>query len=308
MFEGGWSAKAYLKFLGRRIARVYPLYFVATICGFVLVALGYLEAPHSPIGVAFVLNLLMVQSWGFTESLDGPAWSISAEWAAYLLFPAMLVPCLFRRPSWAWISAAVCIAVIAILCVLPQSLAHRPTPASIIDLHVSQFALPVVRCLPEFALGLLAFRLSSTPFGLALAARRWNATALCVAIIILMAIPRTDFAIVLLFPLLVMSLTSQQNVPGRILSSPSFEFVGRLSYSIYLTHDLMGGLLSRVHVLVEGFGLRHGQTYAAAVGILLTFPCSYLAYRLIEVPGRRWLRAVFERTRPSSIAVEPSAP
>ena len=173
---------------------------------------------------------------------------------------------------------------------------------------MSRFALPVVRCLPEFSLGLLAFRLSATRSRLVLAQSQWVATALCLVIILLLAIPKTDFVVVLLFPILVISLTSDRNLPGRILSSPHVEFIGQLSYSIYLTHDLMGGLLSRVHGLAEQLGLHHGQTYAAAVGILLTFPVSYLAYNFIEVPARRRLRVIFERTRPSVIVVEPSAP
>ncbi len=94
---------------------------------------------------------------GATESLDVPAWSISAEWAAYLLFPVMLVPCLFRRPSWAWTSAAACVAAMAALCMLPQSWGHRLTQAALIDLSASRSAVPVLRCLSEFSLGLLAF-------------------------------------------------------------------------------------------------------------------------------------------------------
>ncbi len=123
-----------------------------------------------------------------------------------------------------------------------------------------------------------------------------------------MTIPKSDFVVVLLFPMLVISLTSDQHLPGRILSSAPAEWIGQLSYSIYLTHDLMGRLLGRVHELAEAHGLRHGQTYAAAVGILLTFSLSCLTYSMIEVPSRRWLRTLFEGSRPSSVVVEPSAP
>jgi peptidoglycan/LPS O-acetylase OafA/YrhL len=209
---------------------------------------------------------------------------------------------------WAWTVAAGCVAVIAVLCALPQSWGDKLTQDTLMDIHASRFALPVVRCLPEFALGLLAYRLSTTRAGASLVRRRWIAIVISLAVILLLPIPRTDFVVVLLFPALVMCLTSDQSLPGRILSSPPAELLGRLSYSIYLIHNLMGGLLNRIHLLAEEHGLRHEQSYAVVVGILLTFLCSYVAYIGIEVPCRRWLRDLFEKRQPSSAAVEPIAP
>ena len=41
----------------------------------------------------FAHQLILTHAWGFGEaaSWNGPAWSISAEWAAYLTFPFLLV-------------------------------------------------------------------------------------------------------------------------------------------------------------------------------------------------------------------------
>jgi peptidoglycan/LPS O-acetylase OafA/YrhL len=75
MFARGWSMAAYVRFLGRRAARIYPLYFVATLAAFVFILAGALEAPRlAPLGTALTLNLLLIQAWGFVGSLDGPAW------------------------------------------------------------------------------------------------------------------------------------------------------------------------------------------------------------------------------------------
>ena len=309
MFRSGCSMPVYLRFLGRRIARVYPLYAVATVAVCVLVALGGLDLPHvADIPAVVGLNLLMVQSWGLAVSLDGPAWSISAEWAAYLLFPVILTPCLFRRAWSAWAVGVACVAALAVLCALPPGLNHKPFPEMLLDLHESAFGLPVLRCLPEFALGVLAFRLSATPPGLALARSSWMAAAVCGAILALLMLPRTDFAVVLLFPLLVLCLMSDRHAPGRLLASRPFMMLGELSYSIYLTHDLMGGLLGRVHEAIGAMGWPHAQSYAAGVGIVLTLLCAYLSYTLIELPGRRWLRQVFEGGVRSRGEAEASAP
>ena len=45
MFQAGSSFALFRIFLGRRIARVYPLYFVCTFCGALLVVLGLVRWP-----------------------------------------------------------------------------------------------------------------------------------------------------------------------------------------------------------------------------------------------------------------------
>jgi peptidoglycan/LPS O-acetylase OafA/YrhL len=52
-----------------------------------------------------------------------------------------------------------------------------------------------------------------------------------------------------------------------------------------------------IYLRVHAAGLAHAQTYAALVCIGLTVPIAMAAYVAIEVPGRRWLRALFEAKR-----------
>lgn len=90
--EGGRFG--YGGFLKNRIARVYPMHLAA------LAAMLVLYAGASALGAgvgspdAFKLadlpaHLTMTHAWGATEAVgwNFPSWSISAEWAAYLLFP-----------------------------------------------------------------------------------------------------------------------------------------------------------------------------------------------------------------------------
>lgn len=303
MFAKSWTRTAYREFLGRRIARVYPLYCAATLAAFLLILAGLLDAQGAlPLGALLALNLLMVQAWGLVTSLDGPSWSISAEWAAYLLFPVLLVPALFRRPAWAWISAIVCAAIIIGLTMLPAAFVRNPTPEALLDLHVSWLGFPVWRCLPEFTLGLLAFRLSGTASGRYLAQSRWITPVLCLAILLLMTLPGTDAIVVLGFPLLLIGLAGD-HLPARLLASPLAELAGKLSYSIYLVHGLLTGVLVHLHQSAQAAGLAHAQSYAAAAGILLTLVLAWFAYRWIEMPGRQWLRVLFASAKPV-----PSAP
>lgn len=295
MFHVGWSSTSMLTFLSRRIARVYPLYLVATTCALLLIMAGWLENPASAsLKITFVTNLAMVQAWGFGPSLDGPGWSISAEWAAYLLFPLLLSVAFFRKPLWGWLSAVASVAVLVFLCLLPAAAVHNLRPLAILDLHSSHNGISVLRCLPEFTLGILAARIASSRMADWLGSNRWVGLVLCLGILAMMAVPRADLAVVLLFPALIVSLSADDNLPSFLLGSRPIHYLGVLSYSLYLVHDLLGGLMGWTHRYAHAHGFAHAQTYAALLGIALTFPIAACAYRMIELPGRRFLRSLLE--------------
>jgi peptidoglycan/LPS O-acetylase OafA/YrhL len=309
MFEARWSALGYLTFLGRRIARVYPLYLVTTVCALALAVSGVIDLPRlTSLKTTFILNLFMIQSWGLAESLNPPAWSISSEWAAYLLFPPLVVACLFRRPALAWTFGVVCVVALGVLSQVPVSWGHQFRPNSPLDLSDPRFAFPVLRCLSEFCLGIIAFRMMNSSLGPVIAGKRWVTYAICTSWIVLMAVPGADLAVVLLLPFLVISITSERHWAGKLLASRPFEFAGQLSYSIYLIHALMRGIIGRLHERIEGLGFQHAQTYAACCAAAITFFLSYLAYYAVEIPGRRWFRRVFEGGQRPAVVPEPSAP
>jgi peptidoglycan/LPS O-acetylase OafA/YrhL len=81
---------AIVPFIIRRFARIFPLHLaiMAAMIGFALL----LTLSGRALGTQYPLaelpaHLVLVQNWGFTDALswNDPAWSISAEWAAYLL-------------------------------------------------------------------------------------------------------------------------------------------------------------------------------------------------------------------------------
>src|SRR6201999_2610776 len=102
---GSWSTRATLDFLWLRLARVWPVYLV-TLHLAALWVIFTLHVGHVPsqeiyrfTAMSYVRQVLMAQLWFqpfFDDSSwDGPAWSISAEWLAYLLF-GLLVLIIFR--------------------------------------------------------------------------------------------------------------------------------------------------------------------------------------------------------------------
>ncbi len=102
-----WSWRATLRFLWLRLARVWPVYLVtmhlAALWIIFTLHVGHIPPePWSSTGSTpsdYVRQVLMVQLWFVPffdgSSWDGPAWSISAEWLAYLMF-GVLVLVIFR--------------------------------------------------------------------------------------------------------------------------------------------------------------------------------------------------------------------
>ena len=100
-----WSTRATLHFLWLRLARVWPVYLVtlhlAALWIIFTLHVGHMPSPDvgKLTAISYVRQLLLVQLWfqPFFDgtSWDGPAWSISAEWLAYLLF-GVLVLVIFR--------------------------------------------------------------------------------------------------------------------------------------------------------------------------------------------------------------------
>lgn len=89
--DGGVDRRAYVRFLLLRLARVYPLHLIALVlaASIRIVVPNYLENTAG----TFLLHLLLMASWGFAKGLswNGPAWSLSSEWLAYLALPPMIL-------------------------------------------------------------------------------------------------------------------------------------------------------------------------------------------------------------------------
>jgi peptidoglycan/LPS O-acetylase OafA/YrhL len=269
----------------RRVGRLWPLH-VVTLSATVLMAIAGSLLGLSIQGFvyeAIPANLAMVHSWGFLDRLtwNGPSWSISTEMFAYILFALL---------GWRLRGVLLDIACALVLAASLLVLAHSPSGFG------STYDFGIARCLVGFMAGVLAARL-------------WELTHVrpsgeTVAVVVTFAavafLPdELSGLVVPLFAWTVLVFASDAGVISRILKTAVPQLLGRVSYSIYMTHYIVGLTIITGLTLLTGLTQEVDGTEAvvAAWWVADAFSLGYLAavvaiscltYAWIERPGRHW--------------------
>lgn len=301
MFAEGFRVLAFADFLGRRIGRIYPAYI--TVTAFVaLYSMSVTPWHGTEAGVRLITNALLIQSRGLGGSIVGPSWSVSTELAAYFLFPLLIRAALQRRQGWAWAVTIAAAATLLLVATRSSATLHQAGESAVrhgpLDVYGTGTAFLVLRCLGGFTLGLVACRLSRHPGVKNLAGRAFAGDIAMALVLVLMLVPNSDVALVLLFVPLILTLAEGRSLSAAFLSSPVVYWFGLISYSFYLIHqpmdlysrDLMVGFLARINV-------PHAYNAGAIAMMLPILILSAVCYYGVEKPGRAWSRRLFRATQ-----------
>ena len=264
-------------FLLKRVLRVWPLHGVmlAALVG-VVMAQGVLG---HPVGAEFPnrdlpFHLLLLQDWGPVPPMtwNVPAWSISAELVAYLLFPMLVLTIDWRRCP----TPVVLLGVAAPLALLGWAMRGEAT----LGQDIAGFG--VLRCTTEFAAGTavgalwLRWRdhvsawwpmLGAAVGGLALA----------------MGVPEVA-AMPMTFAALLVALALGAGTPGHVLEGRTVHWLGTISYATYLSHYV----LWHAFKLVAVRDLADVPPLSIGVFLALLLAVSAFLYAYVEVPAQRW--------------------
>ena len=225
-------------------------------------------------------NLLLLQAWGLLkhDSFNVPSWSISAEWLAYLVFPALALAAR-RLPGPASV-VLLCLGVFA-LALCRRQAGLRPWTAATFDLGA-------FRALPTFFSGvLIAVAVArARPLRLGFLAT-WpavHATFALAVVSLQLGLP-DEVAIVLLAGVVAAAaLAERSDRPTRLTSAP-LQRLGAASYSIYMIH-----VLASIPVLFALRATSSMHSPIAAAAALATFSAvlwiADVSYRRFEVPWR----------------------
>jgi peptidoglycan/LPS O-acetylase OafA/YrhL len=293
------SPREIFAFYLRRLAKIYPLHLFTLglyvlLVGAVILAHRDLPGPRFSLE-NFILNIFLVQDWTGRSDLtwNVPSWSISAEFAAYLLFPIVvmavrstagrLFPCL--------------LAIALLLCLLNYFFA----PIGF-DLGKSIGTYGVPRCIAQFTIGALLARIY-------LARTVMHRLApLCLfaiaALSLIIGLTTMESVMVpLAWTALVLAIALADKNLG-FLNHPWLIFVGDISYSTYMIHYFIRDVFKFLLVHPD----QPTPIYYVLAAFGAVFAASVPLYLFVERPAHRHLvKIISARISPKRRVLTPKS-
>ena len=279
---------AYLHFLGVRLARVYPLhifmlllFLMNPIAILIASSRGHDYSRYEP--WYYLMSVFLIQNWGFSDELawNVPAWSISAEWMAYLLFPIF---------AWLARRCARNILTIIIGVLLPLILLGIGLALMGEDLGGSIPQNGLLRCVTEFASGVFVHRLWTLTEKYRMIVFVGSVVLASMVFAYLYLGVSDSWALPFTWAFAVLLLATEPRMARWILANRVMETIGLWSYSTYLAHYF-------VRDWVKFLLIRDGAQSCIPIIFYIggTVFASVLLYRLIEIPGRNRFRYIVDR-------------
>lgn len=317
------------RFLVERLGRIYPIHFVmlmvfiATEIAFatVLGSLGQpgrvpfegdkaVEAIFTHLTLSHAWNVHDIPTWNF------PTWSLSTEWAAYIVFAIALL--VLRRRFTTAAVVGIGVSVVVLLTIAPNGMQ-------------SYHDYGVFRSILGFSAGALAYRAFDALHRRQAFCRisRPVFTALEIAGLaglfgLQVAFGATDFAVALplVFTLPMIVFAYGRGHVSALMCSRPLVYLGMISLSIYVVHVWIIMRAGNVAALAERLtgidlvtyvadgGARHlelalpplASNLLALAILAIVVLVSHVTYRYVELPGQTLFRGFAKRLSPVATA------
>ncbi len=248
------------RFWARRLLRIYPVHLaIILLLLLMLIGAGWSGVALRDAGrlgwPELARHVLLLHGWGFSDrwAWNYPSWSISTEWAGYLVFP------------WLWWAVrgtpvGLCALLAAVMGVV---LAHVDAAAGLVGLNLT-YEGALWRFFPEFIAGMTVVRLAP-PLACAVDGRLITAGGLALGALAL-GYGCRDWMVVcsVWLALLGTLVAAQQGCRPMLAGIPGLTWLGAISYPFYMS--------AAVIETVQGFGWRRtrpgtGRTPVGVRGI-----------------------------------------
>ncbi len=310
-FETGIDKTKYRKFLIARIARIYPLHLLtlaAEIVLFLVICLnGKFELlppfqQHIYRLDAIPVQLLFLQTVGIYnfDTWNAPAWSLSAEWWAYVLFPFLFFA--FRKLGYEkWIFGML-MAVLGWLSI--EFLLSANEPFMDFPLNPDKRTLDVnwhfgtLRGIVGFVAGMVTWQLYKNNKLRGILDNFASFLAIVGLCFVSMYFMWYDTVTVVLFTLLILCSAYGGKFVDGFYSWKLLEKLGQWSFSIYIWHMVIINAV-RIYYFMDNTEpvkrlVRPWENTPGLPSLLLflliTCLVGWASYTFIETPTRRWIR------------------
>ncbi len=279
-------------FYVRRALRIFPAYYVFLMVTFATLWLAG-TPPSRPLIVLSLTYLLdYAQAFGHVrQTLVSHGWSLSVEEQFYALWP----PVLFLLTLWRLPTRRIVVALIAAVLVWRVVLSRSGQEWYLYYAFEARFDAILVGC----GLALCYRDRWLNRLARVVSAHRVLPLVTLAALVLIALSPAGDLVYgetlfaPLLAILLIQTIMLHRTASWGWLNWSWVRYVGRISYPLYLYHQLAG------HLAFKTTGVRYSVQMALA--LLLTFAFAMTSYHVIEVPFLR-LKKAFE-SRPVAAGV-----
>jgi peptidoglycan/LPS O-acetylase OafA/YrhL len=312
-FEKSITKASFNNFLAARFARIYPLHlFTLLLAVFVFYASGAEPFPvNDP--AAIPTHLLLLHSFGIHQifTWNVPSWSISAEWWAYMVFPLLVV--LLNRHRLATRTGMILFAAIAYLAIvywLPRTNLFAPDAPAPQNLDVT-YNYGFLRGLAGFLVGMIIYELYTQEHLRKFFGRDVTALLIAGVTALLLHLGVNDLFYIPLFAGLVLCLASNSGRVKNIFNNRPLQFLGDISYSVYLVHGLLLFWVGVPILVMAGYSYQGPGSLTVPLGagilccllyLLISVGLSTLTYYAIEKPCRKWINRKWARRQEMPLA------
>ncbi len=280
------AKQSIVNFYIKRIARIYPLHFLVLMT-YLMVPVAYkiVDKPFFFAGKytieGFISGLFLIQTWGWIETVtwNVPAWSISTELFAYILFPLMVLILKPLNKRYGLVGILTIVTILTyLMAVLFDEFGNENIGQNI-------QLVGIYRCVSEFFIGVctwLVYRNYET--------KSFHLGALLfyggIGFFLILSFTeiKNHYYVPILMATILLGSISQNNIFTSIFSSHFFVWLGDISYSIYLTHYLIRDFFKLLFLDTANASL-----YWIASYVLVVIFISHFLYKYFEMPSKQFI-------------------
>jgi len=293
------TSKKYIdeKFYILRLARLYPIHILTLIIIWLYEMYGIPHPVRSGLEdtifenweITLFLNLSLITSWGIVpvSSWNEPAWSISAIFLTYLMFPNLVL--LLKKLQ----ETKTCIILLLSL-VLIQYIGYL----YIEGISGTDGVGAIMRVLANFISGCITMKIADN---IDLSKFKWEKIFLSSSILFVIAIyiqfhfiEYLHYSLLcIFFPFLILSLANSQRNIEKVFTNKPVLFLGSISYAIYMMHYPV--LLGLKHLASDSLYVLIGDSFILPYifmlfATIILVLIAYIVTKYVEYPIYKRIR------------------